>query len=255
EDSNYTIINNQLKVFDKASESPSLTEDTNLDNSENKQQFILDNLADHQPQKELNLLLDNQANNPKKILADSLLTQNIDLNISGNKQQFSGDKLAISQLLNKQKPSPNPQSTITNTQQHKIWLGLTEKTVSLRAYLTLNSIWSMVTRTAFTQLNYSLFLLLGTVIGMTLIYLVPPLGVIWGIITKNELVTIIAFLTWLLMSLAYFPTIRFYRLSLLWAFSLPIIAFLYTMMTIDSALRYWQGRGGGWKGRIYPQIK
>ncbi|MEC5033017.1 MAG: glycosyl transferase family 2, partial [Oscillatoria sp. PMC 1051.18] len=137
--------------------------------------------------------------------------------------------------------------------QGKIWLGLTKKTASLRAYTSLNSIWSMVIRTAFTQLNYSIWLLVGTVFGMTLIYLVPPLGVIWGIITKNELVTITAFLAWLLMSIAYFPTIRFYRLSSLWAFSLPIIAFLYTIMTIDSARCHWQGRGGGWKGRIYPQ--
>jgi len=54
------------------------------------------------------------------------------------------------------------------------------------------------------------------------------------------------------MTLAYFPTIRLYGLSPLWAVCLPAIAVLYTSMTIDSAIRHWRGKGGAWKGRIYP---
>jgi hypothetical protein len=109
----------------------------------------------------------------------------------------------------------------------------------------------MVARTAYTQLNYSPWLLLGTVVAMTLIYLVPPIGLIVGIGLGNQLIAITSLLTWLLMTLAYFPTIRFYRCAPIFAFSLPAIAFLYTLMTIDSALRHWQGRGGAWKGRVY----
>lgn len=133
----------------------------------------------------------------------------------------------------------------------RIWLGLTQSTRSLRPYDTLDTIWDMVTRTAYTQLNYSPLLLMGTLIGMTLVYLVPPIAAITGLLTGNWLIALIGFVTWLLMGLAYLPTIRLYQLSPLWAFSLPAIAVLYTLMTLDSAMRHWRGQGGGWKGRTY----
>ncbi|MBD2185107.1 glycosyltransferase [Aerosakkonema funiforme] len=134
----------------------------------------------------------------------------------------------------------------------KIWLGLTDLTCSLRPYPSLSSIWDMVARTAFTQLNYSPLLLLGTLIGMTLIYIVPPVSAIAGILTGNWLVFSLGILTWLLMAIAYFPTLKLYRCSPLLSFCLPAIAFLYTLMTLDSAWRHWRGRGGAWKGRVYP---
>jgi hypothetical protein len=109
----------------------------------------------------------------------------------------------------------------------------------------------MVARTAFTQLNYSPLLLTGTLVGMILVYIVPPLGLIVGALTGNWLVALTGLSAWLLMSLAYLPMIRFYQCPLGLAFCLPIIAFVYTLMTLDSALRYWQGRGGSWKGRVY----
>ncbi|MBD2770897.1 glycosyltransferase [Iningainema tapete] len=133
----------------------------------------------------------------------------------------------------------------------RIWLGLSSLTRSLRPYPSLGTIWDMVARTAYTQLNYSPLLLLGTLFGMTLIYLVPPVGAIAGSLTGNWLVAATGLSAWLLMTLAYFPTIRFYKCSPLWAFCLPAIALLYTLMTLDSALRHWQGRGGAWKGRVY----
>ncbi|BAZ42083.1 glycosyl transferase family protein [Calothrix sp. NIES-4101] len=132
-----------------------------------------------------------------------------------------------------------------------IWLGLSSLTKSLRPYNSLETIWDMVARTAFTQLNYSLFLLLATLIGMFVVYLASPVGFILGLVTGNWLVAGLGLLGWLLMSLAYYPTIKFYECSPLFAFSLPMIGFLYTLMTFDSALRHWQGRGGGWKGRVY----
>jgi hopene-associated glycosyltransferase HpnB len=135
----------------------------------------------------------------------------------------------------------------------RIWLGLTNFTRSLRPYPSLATIWDMVARTAFTQLNYSPWLLLGTVIGMTIIYIVPPVSAILGGLTGNWLVAIAGLSSWLLMACAYFPTIRFYSCSPLLAFCLPIIALLYNLMTIDSALRHWQKRGGTWKGRVYSE--
>ena len=133
----------------------------------------------------------------------------------------------------------------------KIWLGLTNKTVSLRPYDTLNSVWDMVSRTAFDQLHYSWLLLIGTVIGLTLVYLVPPLAVIWGLITFSPSTAVIGLVTWVIMSIAYFPTVRLYQISFLWSFCLPAIAFLYGLMTIDSAIKHLQGKGGLWKGRVY----
>jgi hopene-associated glycosyltransferase HpnB len=135
----------------------------------------------------------------------------------------------------------------------QIWLGLSSLTRSLRPYPSLSSIWEMVARTAYTQLNYSPLLLLGTICGMTLIYLVPPVAAILGGLTGNWLVAIAGLSGWLLMALAYFPTIQFYGCSPLLAFCLPIVALLYTLMTLDSALRHWQGRGGAWKGRVYSE--
>ena len=134
---------------------------------------------------------------------------------------------------------------------HPIWLGLTQQTHSLRPYPDLTTIWDMVARTAFTQLSYSPLLLVGTLVGMSLIYLTPPIALFTGIWLQDRSIAIAGFLGWALMTLAYFPTVRFYRCSPLFAVSLPAIGLLYTLMTIDSALRHWRGRGGAWKGRVY----
>ncbi|WP_013321861.1 glycosyltransferase [Gloeothece verrucosa] len=135
--------------------------------------------------------------------------------------------------------------------EKSIWLGLTDATESFRPYPSLKSLWDLVARTAFTQLNYSPWLLIGTVIGMTIIYLIPPLSVMIGVVLGNKLMIGIGTMAWLLMLIAYFPTLKLYESSFLWGISLPGIAFLYTLMTIDSAWRHWRGQGGGWKGRVY----
>ncbi|MFK0732465.1 MAG: glycosyltransferase [Gloeotrichia echinulata GP01] len=134
----------------------------------------------------------------------------------------------------------------------RIWLGLSTLTCSLRPYPDLDTIWNMVARTAYTQLNYSPLLLAGTVVAMTLIYLVPPAAIILGGLLGSEAITLTGLLAWVLMTLAYFPTIRFYKCPPWLALCLPAIAFLYTLMTVDSAIRHTQGRGGSWKGRVYP---
>ncbi len=153
-------------------------------------------------------------------------------------------------------PSRGPEfPTPHSPSSGRIWLGLGSLIRSLRPYPSLASVWEMVARTAYTQLNYSPFLLLGTLLGMTLVYLVPPVGAIFGALAGNWLVAIAGLSGWLLMALAYFPTIRFYDCSPLLAFCLPGVAFLYTLMTLDSAVRHWQGRGGAWKGRVYSEVE
>jgi hopene-associated glycosyltransferase HpnB len=138
-----------------------------------------------------------------------------------------------------------------NGQTGRIWLGLTTSTISLRAYPSLQSIWEMVARTAFTQLGYSFALLFLSLVGMMLLYALPPAGLLLGWATGEWAIAISSGLAWALMTLAYWPTIRLYKLAPLWALTLPFVGILYTLMTLDSAVRHIQGRGGAWKGRVY----
>jgi hypothetical protein len=108
----------------------------------------------------------------------------------------------------------------------------------------------MVARTAFTQLRHSPLLLLGTVIGMALLYLAPPVLTFAGLTFASGLATPLAAAAWLAMSLAYAPMLRFYGQSPFFAPLLPMVALVYLGATLDSARRHWQGRGGEWKGRV-----
>ncbi len=116
---------------------------------------------------------------------------------------------------------------------------------SLRLYPNLRDIWGMISRTAFTQLKYSLLMLVGTVIGMLLLFVAP----IVLLLTGRPMIAEIGLAAWIVMSIMYMPMIGFYDLPLVWALSLPIAALVYIGATIDSARLYWQGKGGQWKGR------
>jgi GT2 family glycosyltransferase len=127
----------------------------------------------------------------------------------------------------------------------KIWMGLTRKSLSQRAYGTFAEIRDMIARTAFTQLRYSTLLLLGTLAGLFLTYIAPVLL----LFTHHRDARVLALITWLLMSLVYLPTIRFYRLAPHRAPLLPLAALFYAYATWLSAVRYWRNRGAQWKGR------
>ena len=131
-----------------------------------------------------------------------------------------------------------------------IWLGLTTTSRSHRPYAGLGDIWAMVARSAYTQLRHSLWLLAGTVAGMVVIYLIPPIVVVWGAVAGQGGPALLGAAAWLLMAAAYGPTLRFYGRSRIAAVLLPVAALLYTLMTIDSAALHRRGRGGEWKGRI-----
>jgi hypothetical protein len=60
---------------------------------------------------------------------------------------------------------------------------------------------------------------------------------------------------YLLMSATYLPLVRFYQLSPLWALTLPFSAVFYVAATIHSAVMYWSGRGGEWKGRTQDVVR
>jgi len=127
----------------------------------------------------------------------------------------------------------------------RIWMGLTRAGISLRVYSTFGEISDMIARTAFTQLRYSPLLLLATVLAMSITYLAP----IALLFAHDPTTRVLAACTWLLMSLLYLPTVRFYRLSPLWVATLPLAAVFYTYATLLSAARHYAGRGAQWKGR------
>lgn len=132
-----------------------------------------------------------------------------------------------------------------------IWLGLTERAHSLRIYDRLGEIWHMVARTAFVQLNHSVWQLIGTILAMMVIYLAAPVMTVWGLVAGEHMVALAGAAAWLLMAIAFLPTLRLYRMNAVWALTLPIAGLIYTLMTVDSARRHWAGRGGAWKGRSY----
>jgi len=132
-----------------------------------------------------------------------------------------------------------------------LWMGLTRKSVSLRTYATFTEIKDLIARTAFTQLGYSSLLLAGTLLGMIVTYLLPVILTFSG----QPVVWRLGLAAWALMAITYLPTVRFYKLSPLWAAALPLAAAFYTYATWISAVRYWLGRGGQWKGRAQAPAK
>jgi hopene-associated glycosyltransferase HpnB len=131
-----------------------------------------------------------------------------------------------------------------------IWLGLTERVRSIRAYPSVEDIRRMVSRTAYAQLRYSPLLLAGTVLGLAITYLAPVALTVFA----SGMAQFIGMFTWLLMAFAFKPTLKFYGMSMLWGLALPAIAAIYMAFTIDSAYQHARGRGGMWKGRAQAKV-
>ncbi len=129
--------------------------------------------------------------------------------------------------------------------QGPIRLELSPRVVSLRPYQSLGEIRRMVARSAYAQLRFSPLLLAGTLVGMALIYVAPPALTIFAHGAPRWL----GLLAWAGMAWSFQPTLRFYRLSPLWGWALPVIASIYLAFTVDSAWQHSKGRGGMWKGR------
>ncbi|MGV9701376.1 glycosyltransferase [Streptomyces sp. NPDC003483] len=134
-----------------------------------------------------------------------------------------------------------------------IWLGLAERVDSVRPYPRLRDLWRMVARSAYAQLRHNPLLLLGTVLGLALVYLVPPLALVAGLVVGSTATAAAGGLAWLLMTATYLPMLRYYRQPRWLAPLLPVTAFLYLLMTVDSAVQHYRGRGAAWKGRTYAR--
>jgi hopene-associated glycosyltransferase HpnB len=128
----------------------------------------------------------------------------------------------------------------------RIWLGLTREAHSLRAYQSAGEIGAMISRTAFSQLHHSYAVLLVTLVGLFLTYLLPVLL----LLAADPVSLLLGVAALILMSLCYLPMVRFYRLPGLWCICLPAISLFYIAAVLHSALQYARGRGGMWKGRV-----
>jgi hopene-associated glycosyltransferase HpnB len=135
----------------------------------------------------------------------------------------------------------------------RTWLGFTTdppEVRSVRPYPRLADIWSMVTRSAYTQLRRSPVLVAGTVAGLGLLYVVPPVAGLIGLIQRSPVPAAAGLGAWAAMAITQAPVLRLYSLSPLRGLALPAVATLYAAMTVDSARRHVTGRGGAWKGRL-----
>jgi hopene-associated glycosyltransferase HpnB len=134
-----------------------------------------------------------------------------------------------------------------------IWLGLADRVDSVRPYPRLHDLWRMVSRSAYAQLRHHPLLLLGTVAGLALVYLVPPVALVAGLAAGSAATALAGGAAWLVMTATYVPMLRYYRQPLWLAPLLPFTALLYLLMTVDSALQHYRGRGAAWKGRTYAR--
>ncbi|MCQ4198283.1 glycosyltransferase [Streptomyces parvulus] len=135
----------------------------------------------------------------------------------------------------------------------RVWLGLAERVDSVRPYPRLGDLWRMVSRSAYAQLRHNPLVLTGTVAGLVLVYLVPPLAVVVGAARGETAAALLGGAAWLVMAGTYAPMLRHYRQPLWLAPLLPFTAFLYLLMTVDSAVQHYRGRGAAWKGRTYAR--
>ncbi|MDR7303716.1 glycosyltransferase [Haloactinomyces albus] len=133
----------------------------------------------------------------------------------------------------------------------RLWLGLAGSVRSLRACPRLADLWHMIARSAYPQLRYSPVLLAGTVLGLGVVFLAPPVTTVAGTLVGDLAVLVPGAVAWLVMAATFAPMLRYYGRPLPAALLLPATALLYMLMTLDSARRHWSGRGTVWKGRSY----
>jgi hopene-associated glycosyltransferase HpnB len=129
----------------------------------------------------------------------------------------------------------------------RIYLGHSGLAASIRPYPEFADVFRMVSRSAFTQLNHSAIVLAGTLLGLTLLWLVPAYEVVFG----HGWRFLFGLAAYAIAAVSYLPTLARYNVSRFWAIALPLIALFYMAATCSSALDYWRGTGAKWKNRSY----
>ena len=134
---------------------------------------------------------------------------------------------------------------------YNTWIGLTRDVHSLRAYESLSSVWRLVSRSAFTQLRYSLLLLLLVTILFALVFVIPFVA----IFSEQNIVMLMGVIAVFCMYVCYIPILNFYDQNPLFVLLLPVVSMLFLSMTWTSAFSYWFGKGASWKGRHYGAVR
>jgi hopene-associated glycosyltransferase HpnB len=129
----------------------------------------------------------------------------------------------------------------------RVWLGIADETRSVRPYGSWRALWDMISRCAFAQLNYSTGILVALMAGMAVTYLAPPFLLL---LSHSPVAMVLGGAAWVAMAVSFLPILRMYRCSPLVALLLPAIAAFYMAATLGSAVQFWRGRGGAWKGRF-----
>ena len=109
----------------------------------------------------------------------------------------------------------------------------------------------MVSRTAFEQLNFSLIILIISSFSMFMIYVAPFILFFTYWIFFDLKIFIINLLTLTLITVAFFPTFKFYNVDKKFLFLIPLSSLLYILMTVSSAINFYFKEGTNWKGRSY----
>jgi len=130
----------------------------------------------------------------------------------------------------------------------KVWLGASKETRSLRGYTGFREAGRMISRSAFTQLHHSAWLLAATVTGLLVTYAAPPA---LALAATGEARWLGA-AAWLVMVFCYWPAVRFFSRPAYEAVGLPLVALFYLAATVHSAWQWSCGKGGQWKGRGQP---
>lgn len=129
----------------------------------------------------------------------------------------------------------------------RVWLGVSDPPIrSIRVYGAASEIRAMISRSAFAQLRHSTLLLIGTVAGMALTYLAP----VALVFSRDRFTRALGVGAWATSAALFLPAVRMYRAPRWTAFALPGIAAFYLGATVESAILYWSGKGGMWKGRV-----
>lgn len=130
-----------------------------------------------------------------------------------------------------------------------IWLGHSGLARSIRLYPAMADIWRMVARSAYVQLRFSPWLLVGTTAGMALLFVVPPSATAFA----SGWARWLGVAAWAVMAATFWPTLRQFRLGPLRAPLLPLAGLFYMAATLGSALDHHRGRGVVWKQRAYTE--
>jgi hopene-associated glycosyltransferase HpnB len=126
-----------------------------------------------------------------------------------------------------------------------VHLSLTRRVASIRPYPRVKNIGGMISRSAYAQLNFSPWRLAGAMAGMASTYVLP----VALALRAQGAAGVCGALAFGLMVASFMPINRFYGLGRAMALLLPLIAVIYMVYTLRSALDFHRGRGGMWKGR------